>query len=96
MELLLLLLTAHFVADFYLPSSKWNKAIKAQQLTQKFKWKHAGVHSLLNILVFVFAALTLPVLCYGKLSPLCTFSLLVIYYLCIHILFNRQLEVPAK
>lgn len=60
MELLLLLLTSHFVADFYLPSSNWNKAIKAQQLTQKFKWKHAGVHGLLNILVFVFAALTLP------------------------------------
>ena len=60
MELLLLLLTAHFVTDFYLPASSWNKAIKAQQLTQKFKWKHAAMHGSLNIVVFVFASLALP------------------------------------
>jgi hypothetical protein len=60
MELLLLLLTAHFVADFYLPAHNGNKALKANPLTSSFNWKHAAVHGLLNIIVFVFASLTLP------------------------------------
>ncbi len=60
MELLLLLLTAHFVADFYLPAHNGNKALKANSLTSSFNWKHASMHGLINIVVFVFTSLALP------------------------------------
>jgi len=60
MELLLLLLTAHFVADFYLPTHNGNKTLKANSLTSSFNWKHAAMHGLINIVVLVFASLALP------------------------------------
>jgi len=57
MELLLLLLTAHFIADFYLQPANDLKYSSAKQVKIKKLWLHFLIHTLLYIMVFLIAEL---------------------------------------
>lgn len=56
MELLLLLLTAHFIGDFYLQPASWVNCRNTNHLASKGLWKHIAVHTLLNIIVVSLSA----------------------------------------
>ncbi|MGB1198849.1 MAG: DUF3307 domain-containing protein [Thalassotalea sp.] len=53
MELLLLLLTAHFIGDFYLQPSTWVECRNTNHIKSAGLRKHILVHSLLNALVLL-------------------------------------------
>ena len=59
MEFLLLLLTAHFIGDFYLQPDKWVHCRNKEKLKSPGLWKHIGVHGLLNTMVFWYTQHTL-------------------------------------
>ena len=58
MELLLLLLTAHFIGDFYLQPAKWVECRNNNHLKSPGLWKHVLVHTLLNTVVFFLSDLS--------------------------------------
>ena len=58
MELLLLLLTAHVIGDFYLQPAKWVKCRNDNHIKSIGLWKHFLVHTLLNSAVFLVSDLT--------------------------------------
>lgn len=58
MELLLLLLTAHFIGDFYLQPAKWVECRNNNHLKSLGLWKHFLVHTLLNTAVFFLSDLS--------------------------------------
>lgn len=53
MELLLLLLTVHFISDFYLQPSTWVECRNANHLKSTGLWKHILIHTTLNSAVFL-------------------------------------------
>ena len=53
MDLLLLLLSAHFIADFYLQPLKWIQSRSNEHIKSKGLWKHVLVHTLLYTVVFI-------------------------------------------
>ncbi len=53
MELLLLLLGAHFIGDFYLQPLQWIQCRSQNHIKSKGLWLHVLVHTLLNMLVFL-------------------------------------------
>jgi hypothetical protein len=53
MELLLLLITAHFIGDFYLQPTTWVTCRNTKHVKSNGLWKHIGVHTFLNFLVFL-------------------------------------------
>jgi len=55
MELLLLLLSAHFIADFYLPPTNVDKCSNTKKITLKKLWPHFLLHTLLYLVVFLIA-----------------------------------------
>lgn len=55
MMLLILLLTAHFVGDFYIQPTRWVKCRNKRHIKSPGLWKHFGVHALLYSLVFILA-----------------------------------------
>ena len=55
MELLLLLLAAHFIGDFYLQPSQWVECRNNNHIKSVGLWKHFLVHTLLNTVVFLIA-----------------------------------------
>lgn len=59
MELLLLLLTSHFIASFYLQPAHWIAGKSTHNIKSLRLWMYVGVHTLLNILVFVVSDITL-------------------------------------
>ncbi|MGB1262427.1 MAG: DUF3307 domain-containing protein [Cognaticolwellia sp.] len=59
MELLLMLLTAHFIADFYLQPAHWVACRNTKHLKSAGLWQHFLVHILLNSLVFLLSELAL-------------------------------------
>jgi len=59
MELLLLLLTAHFIGDFYLQPSTWVRCRNTHHLKSKGLWLHFATHTLLNICVFIIANISI-------------------------------------
>lgn len=58
MELLLLLLTAHFIGDFYLQPEKWVKCRNDNHIKSIGLWKHFLVHTILNTAVFLISDLS--------------------------------------
>ncbi|XQW83913.1 DUF3307 domain-containing protein [Thalassotalea piscium] len=52
MDLLLLLLAAHFIGDFYLQPNHWVDCRNKNHIKSHALWKHIGVHIALYILVF--------------------------------------------
>jgi len=59
MELLLLMLSAHFIADFYCQPINWLATRRPKPIKRHRLWQHFSVHALLYILVFLFAELSL-------------------------------------
>ena len=59
MELLLLLLTAHIIGDFYFQPTKWVECRNASHIKSKGLWKQFLVHTLLNSAVFLISDLSL-------------------------------------
>lgn len=58
MELLLLLLAAHFIGDFYLQPSRWVECRNDNHIKSIGLWKHFLVHTLLNTAVFLISDLS--------------------------------------
>jgi hypothetical protein len=58
MELLLLLLTAHFIGDFYLQPAKWIACRNNNHMKSMGMWKHFLVHSALNTAVLLLSDLS--------------------------------------
>ncbi len=58
MELLLLLLTVHFIGDFYLQPAKWLECRNSNHIKSIGLWKHFLVHALLNTAVFLLSDLS--------------------------------------
>jgi len=56
MDLLLLLLTAHFIGDFYLQPTRWVNCRNKNHLKSPSLWKHLIVHTLLYTAVFLIMA----------------------------------------
>ena len=54
--ILLLLLTAHFVGDFYLQPSEWVTCRNTNHIKSKGLWKHFITHALLYSVVFLITA----------------------------------------
>lgn len=59
MELLLLLLTAHFIGDFYLQAASWVECRNTNHIKSKGLWMHFSVHTLLNAIVFLIATFSM-------------------------------------
>ncbi|NQY34445.1 MAG: DUF3307 domain-containing protein [Alteromonadaceae bacterium] len=59
MELLMLLLTAHFIGDFYAQPKSWVECRNTNHYKSKGLWKHFLVHILLYLTVFLMAESTL-------------------------------------
>ncbi|OUR61082.1 hypothetical protein A9Q74_11205 [Colwellia sp. 39_35_sub15_T18] len=59
MELLLLLLTAHFIGDFYLQPAGWVECRNSNHIKSKGLWMHFMVHTLLNSIVFLIATFSM-------------------------------------
>ena len=59
MELLLLLLTAHVIGDFYFQPTKWVECRNANHIKSIGLWKHFIVHTLLNSVVFLLSDLSI-------------------------------------
>jgi hypothetical protein len=59
MELLLLLLTAHFISDFYLQPAHWLTYRNSHHIKSLGFWQHVAVHTLLNIVVFLISDIAL-------------------------------------
>ena len=59
MELLLLMLTAHFVADFYFQPANGSECCESKKIKPKKLWLHLLMHTLLYIMVFIIAELSL-------------------------------------
>ncbi|CAM4092256.1 DUF3307 domain-containing protein [Pseudoalteromonas byunsanensis] len=55
MDLLLLLISAHFVGDFYLQPTAWVMCRNTRHIKSAGLWKHFLVHLALNTLVFLLA-----------------------------------------
>lgn len=55
MELLILLLAAHFVGDFYLQKLSWVKCRNKNHYKSSGLFKHVLTHTVLYILVFIFS-----------------------------------------
>lgn len=53
MDLLLLLLTAHFIGDFYLQPTRWVECRNKSHIKSLSLWKHLSVHVLLYSIVFL-------------------------------------------
>ncbi|GLX77005.1 hypothetical protein tinsulaeT_03450 [Thalassotalea insulae] len=59
MELLLLLLTAHFIGDFYLQPLPWIQCRSKHHIKSIGLWKHVLVHTVLNSIVFILVDSTI-------------------------------------
>tara|TARA_R110000737_G_scaffold61057_2_gene88005 strand:- start:6533 stop:7393 length:861 start_codon:yes stop_codon:yes gene_type:complete len=59
MELLLLMLTAHFIANFYLQPASGNNSSNTKHIKPHKLWLHFIVYTLLYIMVFLFSELSL-------------------------------------
>ena len=70
MELLLLLLLAHFIGDFYFQPSTWIECRNKHHFKSQALWKHFLVHISLNTVVFLISDLSLlqSVLAIGLIS----------------------------
>ena len=55
MELLLLLLTEHFIGDFYLQPAHWIECRNSNHFKSQGLWNHCLVHTSLNSIVFFIA-----------------------------------------
>lgn len=60
MELLLLLLAAHFLGDFYLQAGDWIKCRNDNHIRSIGLWKHFSVHLILYVLVFLLLSYSVP------------------------------------
>ena len=59
MELLLLLLTGHFIADFYLQPAHWVTCKNKHHIKSPGLWKHLAVHALLAMIILIIAGIAL-------------------------------------
>ena len=59
MELLFLLLTAHFIGDFYFQPKSWVICRNKNHLKSAGLWKHIGVHVTLNMIVLLLTNISL-------------------------------------
>lgn len=65
MELLILLLTAHLIGDFYAQPLSWVKCRNTHHHRSISLWKHGAVHTLLNSIVFFVLSVNYVQACFA-------------------------------